>query len=371
MSSTLTPSRSTSQDVPVANAAPRPPALALLRRNFLSVDVLILGFVASLLLWIGLSQVAPGLRLYAYDPQFQWAERNVGRLVLELSVYFLLYLGMQRLGIRYHRDYFTQGLRAPRWLAFCNVVYVFLPVVFIPFIFNLLGAFIAGISGVPGAQSHPAFDPAQAYDRAATWWDLWLKDLDIRMLGVYPPEWMRKFHAPWLSGLMMVAYLSYYVSPLVAVVPQVVARNWAAVRRIAAVYAGCLLLTYVGYILLPATGPRFEGGPGAWLPAEPGWFAAEWWAVVLNDAEIIRWDAFPSGHVAVALVALVLSMRYHRRIGLAYLPFVAGLTVATVYLGYHYAFDVVVGIALAAFAFLVLEPAIRWWESIWTPTSPT
>jgi membrane-associated phospholipid phosphatase len=113
----------------------------------------------------------------------------------------------------------------------------------------------------------------------------------------------------------------------------------------------------------------------SWLPAEPGWFGAQWWAHLIDDAEIIRWDAFPSGHVAVALVTLVIALRYQRKAGIAYLPFVAGLCVATMYLGYHFATDVVVGFVVATLTFLVFEPAIRWWESIWLPrpaaTKPT
>ena len=32
----------------------------------------------------------------------------------------------------------------------------------------------------------------------------------------------------------------------------------------------------------------------------------------LDDAEVIRWDAFPSGHVAIETVACVLALKYHR-----------------------------------------------------------
>lgn len=371
MESTLTPSRrSQPASSPPTSAALPLPLWGALRRNFLAIDVLILGFVAILIGWALLAQAAPGLRLYPYEARYEWAQHSPWSVIAELSVYFLVYLGAQRLGLLYHRKYFVQNRKAPRWLELCNIAYVFLPVAFIPFIFNLLGAYISGVSGVPGIQTHPGHDPAADYDRAATYWDLWLKHVDISVFGVYAPQWMRQFQRPWLTGVMMVCYLSYYVSPFVAVLPQILKRDWRIVRRVAAIYAGVLLLTYVGYIALPATGPRFEGGPAAWLPQQPGWFGAQWWATVLNNAEVIRWDAFPSGHVAVALVALVVALRYHRRVGLVYLPFVAGLVVATMYLGYHYASDVIAAFVLAGFTFVALEPAIRWWESIWQAPHP-
>lgn len=360
------------QPLPAVPAPSSAPVLAWLRRQFLSIDLLIFGFLLFVLGWMALAQVAPGARIYAYDPQFRWAELPLGKLALEILVYLGIYTGLQRLGIRHHRIAMA-GQVPPRWLAVANVCYVLSPVAFIPFVFNLLGAFLAGVSGVPGAQLHPDYDAAAAYDRAATYWDLWLKQADITLTGVYVPQWMRQFQQPWLTGVMMVCYLAYYASPLVAILPQIVRRRWPIVRRTAAIYAGCLFTTYIGYLLIPATGPRFEGGMAAWLPEQPGWFAAQWWAHVINDAEIIRWDAFPSGHVAVALVSLVVALRYHRRVGLVYLPFVAGLVVATMYLGYHYATDVLFGFAAAAFTFVVIEPAIRWWEGIWkpAPTTPT
>lgn len=369
MESTLTPGK-TSGTIE-SGTAKTAQFLAGPRRQLLATDILVFGFLVFVLGWMALHELVPAARLYAYDPQFAWAELPAGPMALEVAAYLAFYLVVQRLGIRHHRMV-SAGQSPPRWLAVANVVYALSPVAFIPFVFNLLGAFLAGVSGVPGAQLHPQYDSAAAYDRAATYWDLWLKHADIALFGIYPAQWMRQFHTPWLTGVMMVCYLAYYVSPVVAIVPQMVRRNWPVVRRISGLYAGCLLTTYIGYLLMPATGPRFEGGPAAWLPMQAGWFGADWWARVINDAEIIRWDAFPSGHVAVALVTLVIALRYHWRAGALYLPFVAGLVVATMYLGYHYATDVLLGFAIAVFTFLVIEPAIRWWESIWgrNPTSP-
>lgn len=376
MESTLSPTTTGKPAAPEPGDAPAgKPLLGTMRSQLLATDVLVIGFLVTLLAWMGLGRLFPALRLYPYDSQFQWAELPATAMALEVCAYLALYLVLQRFGVRHHAIV-TSGGKPPRWLAAVNLLYVMSPVAFIPFVFNMLGAFMATSSGVPGVQLHPDFDAAANYDRAATYWDLWLKQADIAVFGVYPPAWMRQFHAPWLTGVMMVCYLAYYVSPIVAIVPQMLARNWPVVRRISALYAACLLTTYVGYLLVPSTGPRFEGGMAAWLPEQPGWFGAQWWAHTINDAEIIRWDAFPSGHVAVALVTLVAALRYHRRTGLVYLPFVAGLVVATVYLGYHYATDVVAGFACAAFTFVVLEPGVRWWESAWarkraTPTSPT
>lgn len=336
----------------------------MLRRQFLAIDLWIIGFLGVLILWTLLSIVVPGARIYPYEEAYAWAETPKWKLAGQFAMILGIYLVAQRMGIHYHRDYLAKGRPAPKWVGAGNLVYVFIPVALLPFVFNLLGAFIAGVSGVPAIEAHPAYDPGAHYDPAASWWDLWLKQVDISVFGVYPPAWFRRFHNDASVGLMMLCYLAYYVSPLVAVLPQIVKRDWRRVRRVAAIYAGALLLTYIGYILVPATGPRFEGTFDAWA-AEGGWFATPWWQQVLDNAEIIRWDAFPSGHVAIAVVALVLALRYHRKVGLVYLPFVAGLLVATVFLGYHYVTDVVAGLVFAGVAFAVIEPTVRWWEDIW------
>jgi membrane-associated phospholipid phosphatase len=352
------------RDMSAPRESDRKPPLAWLRRQFLAVDVVIVGFLLFLIGWTLLSLVVPQARLYAYEPRYQWAELPAWSLIGQLVLILCAYMVFQRFGVYYHRVFTSTGDRAPRWLHVANLVYVFIPILLIPLVFNLLGAFIAGVSGVPGIETHGSYDPAAHYDPAASYWDLWLKEADVSMFGVYPAAWLRKFHTPWSVGLMMLCYLAYYVSPLVAVLPQILKRDWPVVRRCAAMFAGALIMTYFGYILLPATGPRFEGTFAAWQ--SDGWFATSWWQGILDSAEVIRWDAFPSGHVAIAIVACVLALKYHRRVGLAYVPFVAGLFLATVFLGYHYVTDVVAGALFAAAAFILLQPAVAWWESVWT-----
>jgi len=364
MESTLTRSAPVK---PAADSEPveRPPVLAWLRGQLLAVDVCIIGFVGGQSRWALLGMAVPSARIYPYDARYAWAEMPAWSLVIRLAEILCVYLIAQRFGIYYHRNYTATGRKPPLWLSIANLIYVFIPILLLPLVFNMLGAFISGVSGVPGVQTHPAYDPSAHYDHAATYWDLWLKDADTSLTGVYPATWLRQFHAPWNTGLLLLCYLAYYVSPLIAVVPQLVKRKWRRVRRCAAIYGGALLMSYVGYILVPATGPRFEGGFSRWIVDPPGWFATDFWQRTLDNAEVIRWDAFPSGHVALATVALILALRYHRKTGLGYLPFVIGLPLATVFLGYHYLTDVLIGFGFVLATFLILEPAVRWWESIW------
>jgi membrane-associated phospholipid phosphatase len=352
-----TTTRTRSQSVPLAG----------LRANLLAIDVCVVGFLGLLIGWTLLSLVAPEARLYAYDSRYAWAEMPRLGLLAQLVGFLAGYMVFQRIGLLYHNRYVLTGTRGPRWMAAGHVVHVFSPMLLLPLVFNMLGAFIAGVSGAPGPEAHAAFETGVVYDRATTLWDFKLKQLDMSITGVYLPEWLRQFHVPWLTGLLMVCYLSYYLSPFVTIGGPAIKRDWVAMRRVGAVFVGTLLLTYIGYIIIPSTGPRFEGTFAAWVIAEPGWFGAQWWQHVLDEAEAIRWDAFPSGHVAVALIALIIAARQTPKVAWVYAPFTLGLIVATVFFGYHYLTDVLAGFVFAALGALVVWPLVDWWDSVRPP----
>lgn len=321
-----------------------------------------LGFVSVLLGWTLLQWAIPSARLYEYSEHYTWAELPHIQIALQLALFAGIYFVLQRLSNEW-RQRKQQDAPLPKPLTVANWLYTVAPFVLVPLTFNLLGAFMATVSGVPTPFDHPDFISADSLDRAATYWDFTFKNMDIALFGTYPPEAARDWHTPWFTGSLVLSYYSYYLTALVAALPPLLKGKWPQTRRFVAVYVGCLLSTYVGYVLFPSTGPRFEGGFEAWLPEQSSWFFGDTLQTILNDAEIIRWDAFPSGHTAVTLVAIGIALRYHRRVGLLYLPFGLGLIASTVILGYHFAGDVIAGVAFTLIAFLVLDPFVRWWDA--------
>lgn len=251
---------------------------------------------------------------------------------------------------------------AARWEGLWRTAHLVAPMFLIPVAFLSLGHVMEEMGILRPVAEHPDFDPAVAYDPAATWWDLELKRLDTAIFGVYPPLWVRRLHTPWLTGFMQLGYLSYYFAPAIVAVPLLVRRKRREFRIVAATIIGCLFGSYLGYFCVPATGPRFEGTFEAWLPAEPGWFGAESMYRFLNGIESFRWDAFPSGHVAVGLIALWLAFRYERVVGWILLLPVVLLCLATIYLGYHYVVDVIVGAVWCAVSAWLFPRLVRAWE---------
>jgi membrane-associated phospholipid phosphatase len=56
--------------------------------------------------------------------------------------------------------------------------------------------------------------------------------------------------------------------------------------------------------------------------------------------------AFPSSHVAVAVVVWAMAMRYHRGVAVLYAFLVPALAIGAIFGGYHYAVDIVAGVVL-------------------------
>lgn len=162
-------------------------------------------------------------------------------------------------------------------------------------------------------------------------------------------EWIRAFPSPAWSTLMHAAYLSYYLilagSPL---------GLWRRGRREAA--RGTLFLMmatfyvcYTGFLVFPVAGPRYLFPPAT--NAATAIPIAAFTHRLLQGGS--AWGtAFPSSHVAVALVAAACAWRGWRPLGTVLLPAAVLLSLATVYGQLHYAVDVLAGAAVAAAALI-------------------
>ena len=157
--------------------------------------------------------------------------------------------------------------------------------------------------------------------------------------------WIRAFPSPALSTPMHAAYLSYYLilagSPL---------GLWLKGRREPARRALLLMMVtfyvcYTAFLAFPVAGPRYVFPPAAnTATAVP---VAELAHRLLQRGS--AWGtAFPSSHVAVALVAAACAWRGFRPQGAVLLPVAALMSLATVYCQFHYAVDAVAGAGLAA-----------------------
>jgi membrane-associated phospholipid phosphatase len=242
--------------------------------------------------------------------------------------YFLLAFGIVSIALNARRSHTFKSVR---------ILHAFLPILIIPVIFDSLGDIIPWIR--------------------SRYFDDVLISIDYRLFGVHPTVWMERFIHPALTDVLQIAYSSYYFIPISLGI-FLYARNKRqnfdeAVFGIVL----CFYLSYIGYMLLPAIGPRFTLNHMQTIDfhASPTAVAIQ---NILNRLENTKTDAFPSGHTAVALMTLYYALKFREKalFGIL-LPLVSALVVSTVYLRYHYVIDVVAGVLLTSFT-IYLAPCI-------------
>ena len=221
------------------------------------------------------------------------------------------------------------------------MLHAFLPVFIVPVLFDSMGDLIPWI------------------------WPRFFDDLLIRadyslFGGRHPTVLLERFIHPALTTVLQFAYISYY--PMAVVLGVVLYAKKRQKQFNEAIFGVilCFYLSYLGYLIFPAVGPRFTLAhlQTRDLAAGPLVLAIQ---NTLNALENTKTDAFPSGHTAVALMTLYYAVKAKERVlTVLLLPAVTGLILSTVYLRYHYVVDVIAGVALTVLTAVLAPPLYAW-----------
>jgi len=190
--------------------------------------------------------------------------------------------------------------------------------------------------------------------------DATLAGIDHRFLGVHPTVWIERLTWPALTEALQLTYSTYYFLPLVLGIVLWRRRSRALFHFWVFIVVLGFYLSYLGYIAVPAIGPRFLPSiveaqtiplTGVWLfqPVRE----------MLDRAEGITRDCFPSGHTELTLLVLFYARKFSRRVFWWLLPLGTGVIVSTVYLRYHYVIDVVAGALLTMAIVMIANPLYR------------
>lgn len=192
--------------------------------------------------------------------------------------------------------------------------------------------------------------------------DPWLIRIDYVFFGDYPTVMLESLSTPLLTDILQLAYSSYYLLPISLGLILKLRGKEREFDKTVFIILLCFYLSYVGYLLFPALGPRYTMEHLQSFELK-GLFVAEQIQRVLNGLEGIKRDAFPSGHTAVVLVVSGLAYRFERGFFSLTLPVIILLIFSTVYCRYHYVVDVIGGALLAAITLLVGEKYYGYWET--------
>ena len=199
-------------------------------------------------------------------------------------------------------------------------------------------------------------------------WDAALAAFDGHWFGRLVSTWRGAFGRPaGFTDLVYLAYASFYLLPVAV---GALARARMDPERFDQVVFTILLgfyLSFLGYFLWPAEGPRVPEGLAAVQLG--GGALAQGVRAFLRGAEATTLDAFPSGHTALSVLPAILATRAFPRLAPLIWAWALAVVFATVYIGVHYVADVVAGLALVGLT-LVLAPPLRRWLGARTLSAP-
>jgi membrane-associated phospholipid phosphatase len=184
--------------------------------------------------------------------------------------------------------------------------------------------------------------------------------LDFLIFKDHPTVMLEKIMNPLLTDILQLAYTTYYFIPISFGVVLWLNNKREEFDRSVFLILFCFYLSYLGYILFPALGPRFTIDRLQTSELR-GFLVAEPIQQFLNRLEGIKRDAFPSGHTGIALTVLYLAYRFKRWFFWILLPVVSALIFSTVYCRYHYVVDVIAGFGLTLITILLGERSYEWW----------
>ena len=177
--------------------------------------------------------------------------------------------------------------------------------------------------------------------------DLMLAHWDLAMWKVDPVFWLSSIPNRFLVEFLQAVYTMFIPGTLVLGIILWARRPRQEFRYGTFMIAATFLISYLGYVVMPARGPRFMDYAAQYAPLQGLW-TFQFFQNVLDTLEGAQYDCFPSGHVAVVLVGCYLARRISAPVFYVFSAFAACITFSTVYLRYHYVIDVIAGMLLAA-----------------------
>ena len=195
--------------------------------------------------------------------------------------------------------------------------------------------------------------------------DWTLIKIDKFLFGGDISLWMERLYTPWLNDLMHSAYTSYYLIPPLIGMLLYLSGNYKVFRNFIVAVAFTAFLGYIGYVLVPAIGPKHVLAHLYTKNFKTGALMAKL-AVIINNYEPFRADCFPSLHTAHTLVAMIYAYKYLKKFfSIPFCIWGSLLIISTVYCRHHYVIDVVAGILLAVFnIYLAAKINNLWYKKI-------
>ena len=174
--------------------------------------------------------------------------------------------------------------------------------------------------------------------------DGFFQKIDFSIFGYQPTlYWGTHFDTFFLQELFHFSYFSYYLMFLILTITLFVKRKYEDLGKFIFTLSFVFYICFLTYVILPVIGGRFY--PEAMELTKTlryGIFTKIMAEIYIHSPHL--GGAFPSSHVAIALVLMLSALKYEKKLGFVFIPITLLLSIATVYCHYHYFTDVLGGI---------------------------
>lgn len=187
-------------------------------------------------------------------------------------------------------------------------------------------------------------------------YDDYLIKIDRWLFGTDPALYLSDLTHPLLTEILQIVYGLFYLMPLIYAMELYLWHRYEELKYAFFVVFLGFYLSFLGYLLVPAIGPRFTVFNFLQLGVEmPGLFFADIIRYLIDIGESIpqnvhnpeiyaQRDAFPSGHTIIMILITYLSHKIKSKSFYFYLPYCMVLIFSTVYLRYHYVIDLIAAV---------------------------
>ncbi len=198
--------------------------------------------------------------------------------------------------------------------------------------------------------------------------------IDRFIFGTDPTHYLMYITNPLLTELLQIVYGTFYFLPVILGISLILDNKKDEFDYSAFIVVYGFILSYIGYIIWPAIGPRFTLHNFEMNNIEmPGLFLTDYLREIVNSGEsipygtpnpalVVQRDAFPSGHTQMTLLVMYLSVKLRSNTKYFLIPNGLLLIFSTVYLRYHYVTDLIGGLLFAIITMWSGKYIFEWWQ---------
>jgi membrane-associated phospholipid phosphatase len=205
-------------------------------------------------------------------------------------------------------------------------------------------------------------------------YDSKLIQIDYYIFGLNPTVELRAISNPLLTEFLQLIYTLFYIMPVIFGLELYLWHRYREFKKATFVIFFGFYMSFIGYLILPAIGPRFILHDFYNINSElPGILVADFLRDIINLGEsipsgsrvaetIAQRDAFPSGHTTIILLITYLSKKNKSNSFYFYLPYSVVMIFSTVYLRYHYVIDIIGGVIFALMTIIItgILYSVKW-----------